>query len=177
MIKFVFFDIDETLIWTSAFDPEQEHVHFSFDDENDKSHYYTIIHPSALELLAFSRNLVGKDNVFILTTSTEDYANKVNELAGFGFDSDHILHRGTLQDHKCATAYGGSFIGQCKLADPNNVLIDNLPPRENYAKMSMIGINFERYLKVDDYFGVNYGDDPFAEDVKQFLTNKQYDNN
>ena len=134
--------------------------------------YYTIIRPCSAELIQYSRDLVGKDNVYILTASTHDYANEVNRLADWGFDTDHILTREVIAEHRYATAYGSSTAVPHKLSDPNNVLIDNLPSRYNENKMILIGIKSDRYLQIRDYYGVDYSDESFQEDVMEFLTAK-----
>jgi hypothetical protein len=36
--------------------------------------------------------------------------------------------------------------------------------------MSLIGIGIPRYIKVEFYWGVNFPDDPFEEEVKEALT-------
>lgn len=173
MINKIFWDIDETLIHTLLDDPKQDHVAFSLGDSYT---YYTIIRPCSHELIRFSRELVGEENVHILTTATRDYAEKVNELAGWGFDPNDIFAR---EDQEASmvwvsTAYGGRYgsIIPHEYANPNNVLIDNLPRRQNEGKIQFIGIQKTQdtnYLKIDDYYGVNFPEDPFEEDVKEFL--------
>jgi len=176
MINKIFWDIDETLIHTLLDDPKQNHVQFSLGDSFT---YHTIIRPCSHELIRFSRELVGKENVHILTTATRDYAQKVNELAGWGFDPKDIFAREDQEAARVwvATAYGGSYGATTphEYADPNNVLIDNLPPRQNQGKVQFIGIddNYEtNYLKIQDYYGVNFPEDTFEEDVREFLTKK-----
>jgi hypothetical protein len=166
MIKYLFHDIDETHIHSSTIEPNQDHISFEIDGTT----YYTIVRPCAKRLIEFSRELVGPENVFILTTSIREYAQKVNELALFGFRNDQILAREDINAHHYETAYGGSVTVAHKLADPNNVLIDNLPPQCNESKSSLIGIDGARYFHCRDYYGVNFPNDPFEEDVKEFLT-------
>jgi hypothetical protein len=57
------------------------------------------------------------------------------------------------------------------LADNSNVLIDNLPPRDNREKIALIGsINPEtNYYEVIDYFGDDTKEAEFEADVKNFL--------
>lgn len=162
MIKRIFFDLDECLLHTSVGrDPGQECFKFMLVD--DHRTYYTLFRPEALPLLAHARELVGNDNVYVLTTSTRDYAHVVTDAGKFGFENDHIFTREDLDAHRWPTAYGGSTYGTCtKIADENNVLIDNLPPRENEKKSIFIGIReLDRYIQVRDYWGVNFPDDPF----------------
>lgn len=172
-INKIFFDIDNTLIFTDFSDPFQDHITFTLPDQDTM--YYTIIRPCASNLIEFSRNLVGHDNVYILTTAIEEYANKINELAEWGFEKDHIFCREHMQKNWYSTAYGGGATAPCSVAHNNNVLIDNLPQRENCVKQDFIGIRYDRYLKIDDYYGNNYLDDPFEDDVIEFLKIKHND--
>lgn len=175
MINKIYFDADETLIYTMINKPDQDHVQFILD--GDSTVYHTIIRPCSHELIRFARELVGKENVHILTTATRDYAESVNRLAGWGFDPKDIFAR--EDQHKMVsythTAYGGYQRDYTphEYANPNNVLIDNLFPRENEGKIAFIGINQtfrDNYMKIDDYYGVNFPEDPFEQDVKEFLT-------
>jgi hypothetical protein len=170
MIDRVFWDIDETLIHTETrpFGPGYNDVAFELDD----STYYTKIRPCSNELVNFSRNLVGSNNVYILTTATRDYAHEINRIAGWGFEHNHIFSREDLYEHRYNIGYGSTVTAQHKtVSSQNNVLIDNLPHRVNFNKMCFIGINHTRYLEIDDYYGVEYSDSTFMNDVKEFLTN------
>lgn len=168
MIKRIFWDIDETLIHTEvgSFGEGYDEKHFILPD--DPHDYYTVIRPSSHSLIRFSRELVGKDNVYILTTSTRDYAERINELADWGFPTSQIFAREDLHEHR----YSGSATSSNRaIADPNNVLIDNLPIRHNQNKCSFIGlVDSDRYLRVDDYYGINFPNETFEEDAKEFLT-------
>jgi hypothetical protein len=173
MINKIFWDIDETLIHTSLHEPDQKHISFALED--DLSMYYTIIRPCSHRLIEFSRELVGADNVHILTTATRDYAQEVNRQAGWGFKNEDIFTREDLEYHttKLAGIYGES--DPHIYAHKNNVLIDNLSPRENWRKVTFIGIPNDyhtNYLQVRDYYGVDFPDDLFEADVKKFLTQR-----
>lgn len=172
MIKYIFWDIDETLIHTSFSDPNQEHIHFKLGDGDD---YYTIVRPCSKRLIEFSRNLVGEENVFVLTAATKDYACKVNELAEFGFKENKILSREDIRNHRIQTAYGGSAVYAGELADKDNVLIDNLNPRHNSDKISFLGLwktLDSNYFQIRDYYGTNFINDTFESDVMNFLERK-----
>jgi hypothetical protein len=56
-------------------------------------------------------------------------------------------------------------------ADKSNILIDNLPPRDNREKIALIGFidPSTNYYMVDDYFGDDSTDKIFESDVKNFL--------
>lgn len=177
MINRIYWDIDETLIHTEMRPPNQDHIVLAL---NDGGLYYTMIRPCAKRLIELSRELVGTDRVHILTTATRYYAQEVNRLAGWGFKNEDIFPREDLAQHKHKfnTAYGGYHyeVQPHPYGHKDNVLIDNLPRRENQVKIGFIGISETQdtnYLKIDDYYGVEYSDTTFEEDVKQFLTERQ----
>ena len=176
MIKNIFFDLDECLIHTQVNqDPEQCCLKFIIGEDINK--YYTIVHPRALFLIDYARTVTNLNNVFILTTSTKDYALKINELAGFGFEEKNIIGREIIQKQQYPAAYGGSSTIPLKnIANKENILIDNLSWKNNICKMELIGISSDRYLHVRDYYGVNYPDDVFETRVVQFIDKKYYEN-
>lgn len=167
MIKNIFWDIDECLIHTSFNnDIEQECLTFTLDTDT----YHTIVRPAAASLIEYSRALLGHEHVYILTSSIRAYASKISDLAGWNFDDDHILTRETLQQHVYQLAYGSTAtLPHQTLSHANNVLIDNLHPRYNDAKMRLIGIDDSRYHHMRAYYGVNYTTCTFEKDVKDFL--------
>jgi len=172
MINRIFWDIDETLIHTVLRKPDQDHVSFSLDD----GMYYTMIRPCSKALIDFSRELVGADRVHILTTATRNYAREVNRLAGWGFKNEDIFSREDQVGHmrRFSLAYGKSH-EECDphiYAHKNNVIIDNLPPRQNFNKIEFIGIGNtyqDNYLKINDYYGVEFANSNFEQEVKDFL--------
>jgi hypothetical protein len=169
MIKRIYQDLDECIISTVFREPNQKHIRFSL---NDGEIYYTMIRPCAKRVIEFSRNLVGAENVFILTAATKDYACEINRLAEFGFPEAQILAREDVSAYTYSTAYGGSAVVASEYANKDNVLIDNLDPRYNPDKISYLGIwktLDTNYFKVRDYYGVNFPNDPFEQDVMEFL--------
>jgi len=171
----IFWDIDETLIHTRTFKS-------SFYEENFKFRlmgqtYYTCVRPCSKGLIEFSRQLVGRDNIYILTAATARYAQHINEKAGWGFAKNHILTRETMERYstKVVAMYGNSFtdVSPHPLADIDNVLIDNLPPRDNREKIALLGfINPDKnYYEVTDYYGDDSTEVQFEADVKNFLLN------
>lgn len=174
MITRIFFDIDSTLIYTDLSDPEQDHIKFYLID--DARPYYTIIRPSAKKLIDFARNLVGFDNVYILTSAIKEYAEIINDKAGFGFEKDRIFAREDMEHNTYYTAYSGSAcLGNESILDKDNVLIDDLPFRYNVRKMSFIGIDSSRYLNIEPYYGVNNREEEFFGSVCEFLKEKYYE--
>ena len=171
MIHKVFFDLDETLLHTEInFDPGQAcHVH-RFNDEPTRT-YYTMFRPCARRVVDFARDLVGNENVYALTTSVREYAHRVNELGNLGWRHDQILADEDIEAHAWPGAYGHTnYVAHATLANRKNALIDNLPPRKNEKKCSLIGIYGARYIEVNDYWGVNFPADPFEETIKTALT-------
>ena len=167
----IFFDIDSTLIYTGFEHPGQDCFVFEIDGD----FYFTIVRPCAKRIIEFAREKFGTENVHILTTSVREYAQKVNELAGWGFENEDIFAREDLEKSASyfPSAYGGFYEYKPRhFANESNLIIDNLPPRENEEKIRFIGINktYEtNYLQVKDYYGVNFSDDMFEEDAKNFL--------
>ena len=171
MIKRIFQDLDECILHTTVNnDPNQSHVEFTLSE--DMHTYRTIIRPCAKELFAYYNELVGKENVYILTTATREYAEALNRLGEFGLDYAHIFTREDIQQHK--THFGNRGEGMMKLpiADKDNVLIDNLPPRYNDYKMDMMGIVTKNYHQTPEYFGNNLNDEDFFENIKKFLKDR-----
>jgi hypothetical protein len=173
MINRIFWDIDETLIFTSVNNkPEQECLSFVMDA--DLNHYYTIVRPYAKRLIDFSRSLVGQDKVHILTSSSREYVQEINRLADFGFNKEDIFSREDIEDHTMFALYGDLSYNPHIFAHKNNVLIDNLPISANQSKIDFIGIfnTLDNYLNINNYYGVNYPHDTFEQDVKDFLLAK-----
>lgn len=170
MINKIFWDNDECLSHSSYMPFEnQTYLTITLVD----GCVYTILRPSAKEVLKYSRNLVGDDNVYMLTSASTDFAQAVNIEAGLGFNINQILTRDDMSKHAVSGAYGGSYVmPHGELAHEDNVLIDNLPSRYNIDKMSFIGINSSRYLQIRDYYGVNIPENErkFVNQVKEFLT-------
>ena len=178
MIEYIFWDNDECLSHSMFKDPNQDHHKLILDDGPDTI-YYLMVRPSAKEVLEYSRELVGYDNVFMLTTASDDYAQAVNKAAGFGFEEDHILDRKFIKKYVYSSGWGGCNTVPAKsLANKDNVLIDNLLFTDNYSKTTLIGIQDKpkNYFQVHDYYGINRPDDTFKLDVMNFLKTKYNEN-
>jgi len=171
----IFWDIDETLIHTRTFKSSVYDEDFKFRLMGQT--YYTCVRPCSKGLIDFSRQLVGKNNVFILTAATARYAQYINEKAGWGFDKNQILTRETMEKYstKVVAMYGDSFtdVSPHPLADIDNVLIDNLPSRVNTEKIALLGLinPNKNYYEVTDYYGDDSTEVQFEADVKNFLLN------
>ena len=175
MIKRIFQDIDECILHTVInTHPHETYVEFTLPGYDDGSlhTYRTIIRPCAKELFEYYNSVVGKENVYILTSATRDYAETLNRLGEFGLDTDHIFAREDISKHSHSSAWswsGESHQMAHPLADKDNVLIDNLPQRYNTSKIDFMNIAFDNYHQTPEYYGVNYTDDPFFDNIKKFI--------
>lgn len=171
MIKRIFQDLDECILHTYANSiPPSEYVEFILSE--DMHTYRTMIRPCAKRLFEYYNSVVGKENVYILTTATRDYAETLNRLGEFGLDNDHIYTREDIQQYSISHGYGGEGTLPMLIADKDNVLIDNLPPRYNYNKMDMMGIVTKNYYQTREYYGLNDDDEYFFEDVVKFIKDR-----
>ena len=171
MIKRIFQDLDECILHTVVNTiPSNEFVEFTLSE--DIYTYRTMIRPCAKELFSYYNDTVGKENVYILTTSTLDYAKELNRLGEFGLDADHIYTREDIQQYSISFGYGGEGTVAMPIADKDNVLIDNLSPRHNYNKMDMMGIVTKNYYQTPEYYGNNLNDEDFFENIKKFLKDR-----
>lgn len=165
MIAKVFWDLDEVLMHSITHCPNQVHEKFKFPNENYTTHFMFRPNMAALE---FSRSIVGHANNFILTTSTLEYATKANEIGKLLFPVTNIIAREHLEEYLSKSS------SQSKFSSEFNVLIDDKPPREQFAKIGFLGLNTKyhsQYLQVHPYFGVNFPNDPFDDKVISFLKN------
>lgn len=163
MINKIFFDVDETLIHSC----DTLHTQFSRPAENHYEDYVTAVRKGTPEVLDLARELVGHENVYLLSVGTRPYIFALNEGFGWGFDQGNIFARDYFNH--------GRLEG---LSDQNNVLIDNLPAIHNDRKVCFVGIHQnwqDRYFQVRDFYGVDEGQryDFFGE-VKKFLTSRHY---
>lgn len=159
MIKRIFFDLDETLLHTVLGEhPGQTcYMHENVSYIRDTP-YFTIFRPDANDLIQFARDLVGKENVYILTAAIREYAIILNDAGGFGFSEDRIFAREDQEKYSHRSNMYGSIIyaENKEISDENNVLIDNLSSRYNEGKCSFIGMkDYHNYIKVNDYYGAN----------------------
>ena len=167
----LFWDIDETLIHSRAYIHEK-YKHTFIVDVYDEL-YYTCVRPCAKQVIEYSREVFGADNVYILTAASELYAQRINKLAEWNFPEDHIIGRETTERYciNIPSLYGSSsLVTDHPLANKNNLLIDNLRPEWNTEKTSLMLINPQKnYLTVGDYYGNNLEDDIFRDKVKHFI--------
>lgn len=170
MINRIYFDLDECLISSYVSLLNNETFQFDVSIGVEEEVFHVKINPSAFAVLSFARSLVGKEKVWMLTSSIREYAEAINSACNLGFSTDQILSREDIEKIVNLCRF------DCEFNNPhqhkNNVLIDNLPCRNNEEKMIVGGISPERYLQVKDYYG-QY-DPSFSEKVKSFL--KEHEN-
>jgi len=172
MIKRIFIDCDETLIFGDRQLREKKDCDFTIVLEYGGI-YDVKVRPSAHDVINLARNYVGIDNVYLLTIATREYATEISVQANFGFTSDNIISREDINEARFNTMYGGYQYGtNVNLSHSDNVLIDNLPVRENGQKMIYIGIKPDRYLNITPYYGFDLKDDDFYSSVENFLLQK-----
>ena len=173
MIKRIFQDLDECILHTIVNKmPYEGEKYVEFILSEDMHTYRTLIRPCSKELFEYYNSIVGKENVYILTTATRDYAETLNRLGEFGLDNDHIYTREDIQQYSISHGYGGEGTLPMPIADKDNVLIDNLPPRYNCNKMDMMGIVTKNYYQTREYYGLNDDDEYFFEDVVKFIKDR-----
>lgn len=128
MRKCIFWDVDETLVYTSVFSRNEKTENYKkhsvkdlpyrefYLSDKDPFLYFSILRPSALELLEYSRLLVGQNNVYTLSTGTEKYIKTLNREFRFGFRDENIFTRENIDSMRGSELFKETF----------NVLIDNL---------------------------------------------------
>jgi hypothetical protein len=170
MIKRIFQDLDECILHTFVNTlPYEGEKYVEFTLSEDMHIYRSVIRPCAKELFEYYNSIVGKENVYILTSATRDYAHELNRLGEFGLDTDHIYTREDIQQYSISHGYGGESTLPMPIADKDNVLIDNLPPRYNYNKMDMMGIVKKNYYQTQEYYGNNLYEEDFVAGIKEFI--------
>lgn len=174
MINQIYFDLDNCIAIANLFNQNSKDdldYDFGFALENEiygNEIYQVKINPCAWNLISYARCLVGSGNVFILTSSAKDYANRINELALFRFPENQIIAREELDKTIWNMKFCPDYVNTYKNKD--NILIDNLFPQENKDKMAFLGISLDNYLKVEDYYGHRIED--FEDKVIKFLKEK-----
>jgi hypothetical protein len=172
MINGIYFDLDECLIRSIAAAKNQVCPPDCLELNFERERYFTRVRPAAKELIQFARELIGADNVFILTHGTLDYASLINDLANFGFPYQQVI---TREDWGHWNRY---YAGQTPYqnADWRNVLIDNEDYFEERASKKMLYLNIDRdrYFKVRPYLGHTLPETErkFLEDCKKFILEK-----
>ena len=174
----LFWDLDETMVH-SMYANNEAHAdqlielygeHWKgvkFRLRND-GWYVSFLRNSTMRLLEFTRELLGKENVFILTAGTQDYVLWVNTHVGLGFDPNtNIFSREDVARQEVCPKFKDTF----------NVLIDN----ENYfyhamgdrCKVKFLGsypadqhIHIEKFTVWEEKIDPEW-DDKYIQDTKE----------
>ena len=140
----IYIDLDETLIHARVAGPRPpgKRRRFAFGLEV----YDVALRPCTHYLLGCLREI---GCVSLLTTSQRDYAEKINEAFGLGFDQlycrEDIFVFRPFADLKA------------EAVAPKSVLIDDLSPTETLArlKMKFLGINRQSYIRIRGFHGTD----------------------
>lgn len=162
MTKYIFVDLDECLFHSRYLgtDPTQamralkkeekliKLVHKFDGDVMEYEFYGSTLRPGAHDLLAKLR-AIPNNQVMVLTSSVEDYAQANNRIHELGFDPNRIYAREELQEN---------LIPDLGITDPLDAefyLIDNLSRHENRIKVRWIEQLTDdaevNYLKVPEF--------------------------
>lgn len=160
--KNIFLDLDETLIssvYCSSKKYMQDYIATYIDYEScsfilpeSSGFYATFLRPIALDIIEYCKNLVGEENVYVLTASTDDYANALNKGIDLGFKPEDIYHRELIYYARTS----GDIVEKFKNSD--NILIDNLRHRDHAAPTPygskgqfLGGLDRERYVQINPF--------------------------
>lgn len=164
----IFFDLDECLIH-SEYERDQVNGCKSCDDDflfdigtrRVAEIYRTKVRPGTRDVLAFARMMVGAENVYVLTASTEPYANQINIDGKLGFTREQIFHRQHIADAYHKVKDSPEF-RPC-------ILIDNLHYNDNQSKAYYLRIDSTDYYQVEEYLWDRDEDPKFIERVQWFI--------
>lgn len=152
----IFLDFDETLAHT-LFGNDEKHAEDLLYDYGEVfmgekyelsrcGWHVTFKRPLTNHLIQFCRELVGHENVYILTTGIREYIIKCNEVLNMGFNPDtHLFAR---EDIKKNTLTPHPNFINC-----NNILVDNLEFMDHRDSKVKFLDNLQRskYVQVEDF--------------------------
>jgi hypothetical protein len=129
--------------------------------------YHTLLRPLAGELLGELRK---GGEVWMLTTATREYALMHNKVFQLGFLEGEIVAR---EDYiiRVPVAYSSEWVPVKTGVSPRSVLVDNLAPGEESArlKMAFLGIKNEQYFQIREFDGKD--PDVFRAEIDVLLNN------
>ena len=130
--------------------------------------YVTFLRGFSKELLSFSRQLLGNDNVYALSTGTIDYITSINHVLDLGFDPN-------TQMFGREDIYG--YYKYPRFECTHNILIDNedwwFHSDGKHNKVKFLNNLLESQLIQVPAFDVNYGKEhlgDFMDDLKLKIT-------
>lgn len=184
--KYIFFDLDECLLHTTFLGekpldhPELDvsgksgRIVFSLTSgvtEGMKEIYRASLRDGVLDILSATRELYPENGAIrVLTTSTSEYAGRLNEIFRLGFEPDHIHHRNDIS--------GLAILDRITTGPRPTYLIDNLFIQDNHTKLSYLRPIIDgdlNYHRVREYW--RSPDDDFTEHeirrILNFISDKE----
>lgn len=165
MIKRIFQDLNECIIFNDYSSSVKGSIQFKLDSKINHIH----VRPCAVKLFEMYCSIVGKHNVFILTSSDFKYAKAVKDLANFKILDDQIVSRQDILKHHSKYC---DPVPKHKLGHKDNILIDNNKYSSTSPKITMMGILENNYLKTPEYSGQNANDEVFYKAILNFIINR-----
>jgi len=170
--NYIYLDLDETLFHTEVrakASTNAKRINFKLGTW----WYCSLMRPSALDLIAYCRDL---SLTRVLTNSTRDYATIACDLFGFDFSYEELVCRDDYIRYEMDGwgGYGGSARETAVVSDSLNrhgsILVDNLYPDDPGAiqKRQFLGIDASRYIQIREF----RGEDPecFKEELHDIKT-------
>jgi hypothetical protein len=145
MNKYIFVDLDETLIHTYGLFSKSAMPGYQKITLGSKEHYNTKVRECSVAFLEQARK---KAKVFMLTVATRDYALAMNKAFSFGFEAEDIYSREDIRGRT----------GKIPQIEPGAVwLFDNLPEEYNEEKCRYLAhlgpLNYVQVSEFDHYSG------------------------
>ena len=145
MNKYIFVDLDETLIYTHSLFFNKGVSGYQKITVAPKEHYNTKVRECSVAFLEEARK---KAKVLMLTVATKDYALAMNKAFSFGFEAEDIYSREDIRGHT----------GKTPQFEPGEVwLFDNLPQEFNEEKCDYLAhlgkLNYVQVSEFDHYSG------------------------
>lgn len=165
MIKRIFQDLNECVVFNNLSNHVQDSVKLQLNSKMN----HICIRPCASKLFEMYCSIVGKHNVFILTSSDFKYAKAVKDLANFKISDDQIVSRQDILKHHSKYC---DPVPKHKFGHKNNVLIDNNKYSNTSPKIAMMGIVENNYLKTPEYSGKNANDEVFYKAIVNFIISR-----
>jgi hypothetical protein len=143
MNKYIFVDLDETLIHTVGLHTGRDMLNYKKVSLSKHESYNTRLRGCSLAFLEAARK---KAKVFMLTVATKDYALAMNEAFSLGFKAEDIYSREDVRRKPIKPLQ----------IEPGAVwLFDNLPSSYNDEKCAFLAhlgpLNYVKVFEMDHY--------------------------
>jgi len=164
----IFLDLDDTLVHTVDFPPQNKENVFRIVLEEET--YYSKKRECTEGFLCACRQIA---KTYLLTNATRAYALSHNKTLQLGFEPSEIFAREDYL-YESRVAYGTQTLLTCTKKFPEAILIDNLPATDPLAKAKQrfLGIPETQYLQIREFRGLK--DPPcFQEETKTLLKTLQ----